>query len=205
MPIRHEVKPGECLSSIAFSHRFAPETIWDHPDNADLRGRRPDPNVLMPGDVVVIPDRERGGVTRATGDAHPFKLKGVPAFLRLRLLFAGAPRAKEPYRLVVEGGREFEGETDDEGRIEHPIPPDARFARLFLQGDEEHYLLDLGHLDPVTSVTGLQARLRALGYYNREVNGDRDDATEASLRRFERDAGLAGDAGLAELRRRYGR
>jgi hypothetical protein len=46
MPIPHTVQNGECLSSIAFQYGFFVSTIWDDPDNAQLRGQRKDHNIL---------------------------------------------------------------------------------------------------------------------------------------------------------------
>ena len=57
MPINHTVRAGDCISSIAFERGFFPDTIWNHGDNSDLKTRREDPNVLLPGDVVVVPDK----------------------------------------------------------------------------------------------------------------------------------------------------
>ena len=33
------VEPGECVASIAADEGYAWETLWNHPDNAALKGR----------------------------------------------------------------------------------------------------------------------------------------------------------------------
>ena len=44
----HKVEPGECLSSIAEKYGFHQwKTVYDASENADLRTRRPNPNVLI--------------------------------------------------------------------------------------------------------------------------------------------------------------
>lgn len=58
----HTVKAGECLSSIAASYGFRDyRTICDHPSNAAFRAKRPNPNLIYPGDVVMIPVAAPGG------------------------------------------------------------------------------------------------------------------------------------------------
>jgi hypothetical protein len=50
------VKSGDNLSAIA--KRFGLRSfrdIYDHPDNAAFRIKRPNPNLIFPGDVVMIP------------------------------------------------------------------------------------------------------------------------------------------------------
>jgi hypothetical protein len=55
----HEVKQGEHLFRIAYQYGFRnPFTIWNDPDNSDLRDLRSNPNVLFPGDQLATPDRD---------------------------------------------------------------------------------------------------------------------------------------------------
>lgn len=85
MPTEHPVSSGECISSIAFQNGFFWETLWNHADNAELKEKRGDPNVLLEGDVVHIPDLTEGDESCASDQEHAFKLKGVPARLNLKI------------------------------------------------------------------------------------------------------------------------
>ena len=49
---------GDTTTKLAFEHGLFPDTLWNHPDNEDLRSKRDDPNVLYPGDKIFIPDIE---------------------------------------------------------------------------------------------------------------------------------------------------
>ena len=187
----HEVQQGECMESIAEKHGFFWETLWNHSENAELKDLRQDPNVLLPGDVVQIPEKTEKEEDCATGELHRFLRKGVPAVLRLRLLRGGAPRAGVPFVLEVDG-QSYSGTTDDEGRLEHSIPPNAMEGKLIVgEGEEqEEYPLELGAVDPIDEMTGVQARLNNLGYACGEVDGTLNDTTREALEKFQSKHGL---------------
>lgn len=58
MPTNYTIRPGDTLSKIASSHGFNDyRHIYNHPSNANFRAKRPNPNLIYPGDVIVIPDK----------------------------------------------------------------------------------------------------------------------------------------------------
>lgn len=58
MSTPYVVKSGDWLSKIAAAHGFSDwRDIYYHPDNAAFRAKRPDPDLIYPGDVVMIPDQ----------------------------------------------------------------------------------------------------------------------------------------------------
>lgn len=180
----YEVRQGDCLNSIAYEHGFFWETIWNHPRNAELKRLRQNPDVILPGDVLYIPDKEEKTKDCATERKHRFKLRGVPARFYLRLLDDDEPRANLPFTLFVDDQR-YTGKTDAEGNLEVFIQPNARTGRLIVgtEGDEE-YDLNFGHIDPIDSMTGVQSRLANLNYAC-EVTGEMDDDTETALKEFQ--------------------
>lgn len=184
MPKSHRVQQGDCIDSIAFENGFFPETIWNDAANAELKKLRGDPNVLLPGDVVVVPDKRTKTVALRTGARHVFRRKGVPEKLRLRFLREGQPRAAESYVLEIDGAA-LSGTTDAEGRIEHWIPPNARSGRIVFGGESQAYALLLGELDPIDTVSGVQARLFALGFYDGPVDGEETAETEEAVQEFQ--------------------
>src|SRR5258705_4409473 len=104
---QHVVSQGECLNSIAANYGFVWKTIWNHPDNADLKAERKNPNVLYPDDVLVIPDKTIKEESAATEQTHRFKRKGVPALLKIRLLNNGQPRKNYGWKANL--GGEWQG------------------------------------------------------------------------------------------------
>lgn len=69
----HVVAQGECLGAIGKRYGFADyRKIYNHADNEWFKRRRPDSNVIRPGDRIVIPDTEAKQVAAATGAVHTF-------------------------------------------------------------------------------------------------------------------------------------
>jgi hypothetical protein len=86
MPEDYTVQQGDCISSIAFSHGFFWQTLWNDGANSNLKSLRKDPNVLKEGDVVHIPDLRLKQESCATEKRWSFKLKGVPAKCKIKVL-----------------------------------------------------------------------------------------------------------------------
>jgi len=183
MPKEHKVKQGDCLSSIAEEHGLFWEKIWNHSKNTELKEKRKDPNVLYPGDVVFVPDIEQKEESCATEQRHKFRRKGVPEKLQLVLRIEGEPRENVEYIIDIDGNQS-RGTTDGEGRVSISIPPGARRGKITLVDAGEEFEVDLGNLDPITEVSGVQARLANLGY-DVEVTGQWDERSAEALRQFQ--------------------
>src|SRR5438132_941146 len=96
---------GDSMSKIAAENGFADyNTVWQCPENAQLRQQRDNPNVLSAGDQVFVPDKQPKTVTAATGSEHKYTLKGKATRLRLLILdFAGSPLKNASLQLTVDG------------------------------------------------------------------------------------------------------
>jgi len=210
----YTVQQGDCMSSIGFATGFFWKTLWNLPQNADLKAKRKNPNVLMTGDVVYVPDKRPKQESRPAGARHKFHKKGVPALLRMRLLDGlHRPRPNLPYVITVDGDIRS-GTTDGNGTLVEPIPPSAQtgtltFAAADGKGKKQVLNLDLGTLNPVTEVSGLKARLRNLQFYRGPIDENLDDDAQRALRSFQRRKGLpvtgmADDATTAQLLQAHG-
>jgi len=188
----HTVQQGECLSSIAKQYYLSDyRLIYDHPENAELKRRRPDPNIIYPGDVLFIPDKELKEVPRPTDNKHKFKLKEQLVLLRIVVKDdKDHPYANKRYQLTVEG-TQFDGTTNGQGLLEQKIRADATDGELKVWTGQDDRIdfhgwkLSLGHLDPIETVTGVQARLNNLGFYCGTVDGIVGPMTSEALRDFQ--------------------
>ena len=190
MAIRHEITQGDSVAKLAAEYGFFPETIWDHPENAQLKELRQAMNILAPGDILYIPDKREAMHACETGQRHVFRRRAVPMMFRLQLLDGRRPRANLPYRLEVDG-LPLDGHTDGEGRIEHYIPNGARRGRLTVDKGVVDVALDFGYMDPVARPAGARKRLINLGYALEEQDQEPlDDSLRAALRLFQDSVGL---------------
>lgn len=191
MATEHIVEQGECFSSIAKEYGFLEKTLWNHPANAALKAKRKNPNVLLSGDVVIIPDRVSGTEQASTEQKHVYKTKGEKTELQLQLLIEDEPLANAKYCLTV-GSLIIESSTDGDGWVREKIPAAAKSARLLVSPgteDEEEYELLLGHLDPAEENSGIVGRLNNLGFFF-DLDDTEDEAMKLVLQRFQKKHGL---------------
>ena len=211
MGTQYTVRQGDCLSSIADIWGFADYTeIYQHAENTGFRDKRPNPNIIFPGDVLVIPDRNTKEVPCATDRRHTFVMTQPKVLLRLCLQDdLHQPYADTRYLIRI-GKQTIEGTTDGNGLLEHRIPARAASGEITIYPTEDDpytFPLNLGHLDPVDEDAGVDGRLINLGFgppdqdsgelseedrrealrlfqqrYGLEVTGEPDDTTRAKLR-----------------------
>ena len=190
MAENHIAKYGECITSIADANGFFWQTIWDHAQNKALREKRKDPNTLIEGDAVFIPDKQRKQEEIETSKKHRFMKKGVPALFRIQLMEEEKPLANLPFELNIQaesGNVTHTGTTTADGVVESTLPTDATSARLFVgvEPRRKEYNLKFGLLPPIDDVSGIQARLKNLGYYEGDLTRRLDDATKAAITAFQ--------------------
>jgi len=201
MASNYIVKAGDCLSSITEQFGFHDwHTIYDHPNNADFRAKRPDPNIIYPGDELFIPDLElRQEDGRATDRKHSFVASVPSTYLNLKLQDAAQrPLSNVPYKLLL-SSLEMTGNSDGQGWLRQRIPASAEFGTLLLwpESADPAAILSLqvllGHLDPLDTASGVKARLNNLGYLCGAVNDEKDAAYDAAVRQFQQECGLVVD------------
>jgi hypothetical protein len=191
----HTVVDGDTLIGIAAKYGFRTwETIWNDPGNASLREKRPDPQVLDAGDVVVIPEKKTRVFDIATNERHVFKVKALRAHFRTQVKDnKGRPLADRQFQLEVKG-EGFEpqtlgGFTSKDGTVELQVHPKASTGTLkvWMGGDEVlTWELLLGHLDPVSTTLGVKARLTNLGFLCGPLDDDDQNPEYGkALKRFQ--------------------
>jgi N-acetylmuramoyl-L-alanine amidase len=186
----HEVAQGQTVSSIADQNGFRSyKTIYEHPENAEFRRLRQNPDLIFPGDRIYIPEITPKQVDAATGKRHRFVVASPRKVVRLIVQdFNGRPIRNTPYELRLES-KVITGITDDRGLLEQPIPIQAREAKLRV--NNYAWSLKIGDLNPVddtsdAGVSGIQMRLKNLGFDPGPIDGIFGPRTEAAIRAFQK-------------------
>jgi N-acetylmuramoyl-L-alanine amidase len=221
MATTHTVAQGEYLALIALRHGFHDSrVIWEHPDNAALRQQRKNPNVLLPGDVLAIPDRDASTVNADSGAAHAFTAGEDDPALNLDLEDRSRqPMANRDGTLTLAGtaadgsfvkARPLPQTTDGAGRLQQVFrgPFAERAAATegaFDMPAQPHappasVRLFIGQLDPVDQPSGQRARLNNLGYFAGYTDGDQAQL-EWATEEFQCDEKLK-DRGLFDDRKK---
>jgi N-acetylmuramoyl-L-alanine amidase len=209
--IYYTIKQGDHVARLAEQYGFRDyKTVWMDPGNADLRAQRPDPNVLYPGDILYIPDKQSRDEQRPTDHTHFFVVKKSTIKLRIKIRdFDNLPIAAADCRLEIDGTN-YPLTTDGDGLIEQEIPKASVGGTLTLPDLDYEVRVTLGTLDPVDENTGWQQRLINLGYYWGPLGDAPNDVfTDYALQEFQCDyklpiTGQANDATRAKLKDVYG-
>lgn len=217
MPTIHTVAQGETLTGIAKKYKYSSwQKIYNHSANAEFKALRDNPNIIFPGDKVVIPDIEPRYIGVATTKQHVFCLKRPKEMFRMKIQ-NGAGGALEGAKAVLDvGGQRIEAKLDDTGLLEVPLPEgydQTGSLEIYLDEDSDEpshlYEIQLAHLDPIGTLSGVQARLNALGYECGVVDGVMGNNTRDGVEAFQDEYGLdidgiPGPKTKAKLREVYG-
>ncbi|WP_437940502.1 peptidoglycan-binding protein [Sorangium sp. So ce341] len=209
------VGPGDGMSSIADRTGFFWETLWNLEENAALKAARDNPEILMPGDRVTIPERRIKEVPCETARRHRFRRRGVPVRVIFTVEDDGGRRFAGAKYLLKVGEAEYRGETGADGSIEQWVTPAARTGTLTVWPDREPFTealewrIGIGELDPIDSIAGVQARLSNLAYDCGAERGALGPKTRRALRLFQHNQGIEvtgaiDEATVARLRDVYG-
>lgn len=179
-----KVGEGESTSSIAKKRGFFWEDIWNHGENAELKEKRQDPNVLDPEDLMHIPEKHPKTYSKPTEQEHVFKRKGEPCKIKIKMMKFDKPRANENYTIELNGEIK-QGKTNGDGEIEHFIPGETATGQLIFDNGLEVYPLRIGYLNPVDTIKGVQQRLNNLGYACGAEDGELNDQLTEALKKFQ--------------------
>ena len=161
--VPYVVRKGEHLLKIALRLGFDAETVWQDPKNADLRAKRPSMHVLCVGDVLYVPDgTDPEWLPINVGAKNPFKAKVPAVRVAVKFVVQGKPLASEACT-IRELPKLGELTTTSDGTLEFEAPMGLEVATVEFVDVQLVQPLRIGHLDPVSELTGVYQRLNNLG------------------------------------------
>lgn len=178
----------DCIHSIAYREGMKADKLWDSNEALSKAGR--DPFVLKEGDTVKLTRFAVPSHQVQTAKTHRFKLHGTSMRMQVQLASAGRPMAKRKATVSIDGKPAKVYFTDAQGWLSFRISPGAQKATIEPEGFPTPYTLELGRMDPVNEISGVQQRLQTLGYYRGRVDDEAGPITDDALVRFRRAQGL---------------
>ena len=211
--ITYTVGEGENLITIAKAFGFRRwETIYNHQKNANFRKENPSPYIVKEKSKLWIPEFTIKQLPCETGKTHRFILERLKTLLHIELKDdEGQPYANIKYEVWVPNKKTgnmklygSERRTTAQGFVDAEVPViqtvdgqgEESYAvdlKLWFDGDDaqpETYTVQIGELDPIDTIEGIQDRLNNLGYDSGAVDGELGPITKAALEKFQADYGL---------------
>lgn len=183
----YKIKPNQTLAELVV--QVAPHVdltlVRDHEKNSQLFAAR-DELVLNPGDPVWIPEEdepEYNWQQVVTGDRITLQVTEALREFKLTVMRPNRePLANMPY-VITFGDETFEGTTDAEGNIDTEVPFDATEGTV--QVGNLLRRIQLGGLDPLHTIRGIQARLANMGFEPGPVDGIVGPKTSGAIEAFQ--------------------
>lgn len=170
---KHVVVDGDRMSKIAHENGYADYYALYMAQPEAFRKKRPNPEILMPGDEIVLPDKVEAKYPAKDKKAHQYEENTKLPEVAVTLMAAGKPVAGKTFQVIVDpvgpgfvGAPRFAGtvKSDDKGKVKLLVDPEASSVLLSCVEVPFTILLRLGELRPVTEAGGVEQRLDNLGY-----------------------------------------
>jgi hypothetical protein len=105
----YEMRPEDCLASVAYRHGHVWQTLWFDSQNAEVRQARGEPKEIRSGDRIHIPEVRLKLVSGATEQKHRFSRTSQHDFGRLDILTDFRPgevaHVDDSFTLTGSGGK----------------------------------------------------------------------------------------------------
>lgn len=160
--IPYVVQEGEYLAKIAHRFGFDPDSVWQAKENDPLRKEGRTPDLLCSGDILYIPPAKREWLSVTIGSVNKFVGK-VPV-VKVHARFATAAQAWANEAYTVEGADLPAGTLDGDGNFNAEVPITVSALILLFAKRKARFNVRVGHLDPISTDSGVKQRLGHLGF-----------------------------------------
>jgi LysM repeat protein len=217
MTQQHTVAQGETLLRIAKQYGYqTSKALYNHPSNAEFKALRPDPNLIYPGDKITIPPKKEKFIPLRTNSINSFVVQNEKEYFRLQIIHEDGDDITGKRIVITIGSQTIDTVLPSNGLIEVELNKNDSLTGqvdLYLKEDQsspsESFTAQVGHLDPIDTLSGVQARCNLLGFDCGTVDGINGSKTKAGVRDFQYEHdlevdGIAGAKTKAKLQQVFG-
>ncbi|MDP2565492.1 PGRP and LysM peptidoglycan-binding domain-containing protein [Pseudoalteromonas marina] len=217
MTQQHTVAQGETLLRIAKQYGYqTSKALYNHPSNAEFKALRPDPNLIYPGDKITIPPKKEKFIPLRTNSINSFVVQSEKEYFRLQIIHEDGDDITGKRIVITIGSQTIDTVLPSNGLIEVELNENDSLTGqvdLYLKEDQsspsESFTAQVGHLDPIDTLSGVQARCNLLGFDCGTVDGINGSKTKAGVRDFQYEHdlevdGIAGAKTKAKLQQVFG-
>ena len=189
------IKQGDYMAKLGHTLGFDADAVWNDGKNKELKKARKNPNMLVPGDILFVPDEPRKGLALEKETDNSYVATVPKISVSVIVTEDDEPIKDEKYQLRGLDD-ETEYQTDSDGRVEFKAPVHVREVELYFPERELTMKVGIGDLDPIDTDSGVRMRLTHLGFYGPKVSGEdqyveREDAQLAgAVAAFQASVGL---------------
>ena len=189
MTQQHTVAQGETLLRIAKQYGYqTSKALYNHPSNAEFKALRPDPNLIYPGDKITIPPKKEKFIPLRTNSINSFVVQNKKEYFRLQIIHEDGDDITGKRIVITIGSQTIDTVLPSDGLIEVELNDNDSLTGqvdLYLKEDQsspsESFTAQVGHLDPIDTLSGVQARCNLLGFDCGSVDGINGAKTKAKL------------------------
>jgi hypothetical protein len=191
------IAQGDYLSQLAARFGFDATTVWGHPANRELAALRRNPDMLLPGDVLQIPE-PRAGASLSVQAQTTNRFRARVPRVTVAVVFRDHGRPIANARYEIRGVTFPPGTSNGDGKVEVRVPVTIREFEVYFPEQRRSFLVCVGHMDPLDEQSGLRQRLQHLGHMPLWLSAaDGSDAFTRAIRKYQRAAGLP-ETGIAD-------
>ena len=217
MTQQHTVAQGETLLRIAKQYGYqTSKALYNHPSNAEFKALRPDPNLIYPGDKITIPPKKEKFIPLRTNSINSFVVQNEKEYFRLQVSYDDGDDITGKRVVLNIGSQTIDTVLQSDGLIEVELNNNDALTGnvdLYLKAGEttptKSFAVQIGNLDPIDTLSGVQGRCNSLGFDCGKVDGINGAKTKAGVKGFQFVHGLevdaiAGKKTKAKLKQVYG-
>lgn len=217
MTQQHTVAQGETLLRIAKQYGYqTSKALYNHPSNAEFKALRPDPNLIYPGDKITIPPKKEKFIPLRTNSINSFVVQNEKEYFRLQVSYDDGDDVAGKRVVLNIGSQTIDTVLQSDGLIEVELNNNDALTGtvdLYLNEGEttptKSFAVQIGNLDPIDTLSGVQGRCNMLGFDCGTVDGVMGKKTRIGVKEFQYEHdldidGIPGPKTKAKLQQVFG-